>query len=125
MSAPADDLQNKPHLFQPGQSGNPKGRAKGSRNKLGEAFLADLHANWEEHGAETIEAVRVDKPDVYLKVVASILPRDLNVNVNNMDDKTDEELIERMRQLDEILGPFLASQGEGGDSEGNPAPVKH
>jgi Family of unknown function (DUF5681) len=28
--------QQKPWLFKPGQSGNPAGRPKGSRNKLGE-----------------------------------------------------------------------------------------
>jgi hypothetical protein len=28
--------------FKPGQSGNPKGRAKGSRNKLSENLLSDL-----------------------------------------------------------------------------------
>jgi Family of unknown function (DUF5681) len=31
--------------FKPGQSGNPKGRPKGSRNKLSEEFLADVHAS--------------------------------------------------------------------------------
>ena len=29
--------------------GNP-GRPKGSRNKLGEAFIADLYAHWQENG---------------------------------------------------------------------------
>ncbi len=28
------------------------------------------------HGVETIEAVRTEKPDQYLKVVASILPKE-------------------------------------------------
>jgi hypothetical protein len=32
QSASADNLQRSGHLFQPGQSGNPKGREKGSRN---------------------------------------------------------------------------------------------
>jgi hypothetical protein len=37
----------------PFKSGNP-GRPKGSRNKLGEAFLDALHADWQEHGTEAI-----------------------------------------------------------------------
>ena len=32
--------------WKPGQSGNPKGRPQGSRNKLSEDFLADLHDAW-------------------------------------------------------------------------------
>jgi len=35
--------QRPEHLYKPGQSGNPNGRPKGSRNKLGEAFIAALH----------------------------------------------------------------------------------
>jgi V8-like Glu-specific endopeptidase len=33
-----------------GQSGNPKGRPQGSRNKLSEEFLADVHASWQVWG---------------------------------------------------------------------------
>lgn len=94
------------------KAGNP-GRPKGARNKLGEQFLEDLYADWQKHGVETLEAVRKDKPDQYLKVVASILPKDLNVNINQMDDLTDEQLVQRIRSLDSAIRPFLDAQGAG------------
>ena len=78
--------------FTLGNVANPAGRPKGSRNKLGEAFLADLLTDWEAHGPVVIQTVRADKPDVYLKVVASILPAQLNVKVSEIDELTDEQL---------------------------------
>lgn len=87
------------------------GRSKGSRNKLGEQFINDLYADWQDHGVETLQRVRDEKPDQYLKVVASILPKDLNVNINQMDDLTDEQLVQRIRSLDSAIRPFLDSQG--------------
>ena len=41
------------HQFQPGANwrGNALGRPKGSRNKLAEAFIADVYADWLEHGS--------------------------------------------------------------------------
>jgi hypothetical protein len=110
--------------FVAGNSGN-GGRPKGSRNKLGEQFLTDLQADWEAHGVEAIQQVRSEKPDAYLKVVASILPKELNVNVNAYDDMSDDELIERIRRLDDTIRPFLDSAGAGGTDSGDAAPTAH
>ncbi len=71
-------------------------------------------ADFEEHGVSVIEKVRTDKPDQYLKVVASILPKDLNVNINNLDNLTDEQLTERIRELYAVLGPLVAPAGASG-----------
>lgn len=121
---PTGSEQN-PNLFKPGQSGNPKGRPKGSRNKLGEAFLEAMHNDFEQHGVSVIERVRCEKPDQYLKVIASILPKDLNINVNQMDDLSDDELIQRIRSLDSAIRPFLDAQGEGSVSGGNRETTAH
>jgi hypothetical protein len=88
--------------FQPGQSGNPKGRERGSRNKLGEAFVDALHEDFQEHGPAAITACREENPAAYLKVVASLLPKELNIRASA--DLTDEQLEQRIRQLASALG---------------------
>lgn len=125
MSDSTDEKQTPEHLFKPGQSGNPQGRPKGSRNKLGEQFINDLYEDWQQHGVVTLARVRDEKPDQYLKVVASILPKDLNVNINSTDDLTDEQLIERIRSLDSAIRPFLDAQGASGSVGGTGPETTH
>ncbi len=90
--------------FKPGQSGNPAGRPKGSRTKLGEAFIQALHADFLEHGPAVIEKVRLEKPDQYLKVVASLLPKQIEMNEGAFDGVNDEELAAMVAAVRAALG---------------------
>jgi len=82
------------------------GRTKGARNKLGEAFLEDMLVDWQANGKVAIERVRDEKPDQYLKVVASILPKELNVKVSELDELSDEQL---ERQLANVVAQLAAT----------------
>jgi hypothetical protein len=73
----------------------PQGLAK----QLGEALLADLYADWLEHGAEAIRQVREERPADYLKIVAMIVSKceDLSLD-SEMRDAAMEQFIEERRQ---------------------------
>ena len=104
------------HQFKPGNPGRPKG----SRNKLGEAFIQALHADFEEHGVAVIEEVRKDKPHEYLKVVASLLPKELKIE--RSDELSDSELDERIRQLAGIIGVEVGTAGSPAAEEAKDKP---
>jgi hypothetical protein len=52
------------------------GRPPGCRNRLAEDFLTDLCEDWKKHGNSVIADVRSKHPAVYLRTVASLVPRD-------------------------------------------------
>ena len=100
--------QRPAHLWGPGQSGNPAGRPKGSRNKLSEDFVAALYKDFQNHGSAAIAACRAEKPDVYVRVIASLLPRDVNLTTRNLDDLSDDQLMSKLATLTEMARPLLA-----------------
>lgn len=69
------------------------------RGRLSEGFMADLQADWAAHGAAAIARVREDKPDVYLKLVTAVLPRELNVRLGELEQLSDEELDGRIAAI--------------------------
>lgn len=83
--------------FKPGNPGGP-GRPKGSKNKITKAYLENLWEHFKLHGNDVLDRVCRDKPDVYLKLVAMLVEKevhhsgDLQVNVLSFLDVTDKDL---------------------------------
>ena len=55
-----------------GIAGGP-GRPPGSRNRLTEDFLGDVHAAWLERGREAIDRVIDERPEAFLGIVAKTI----------------------------------------------------
>lgn len=86
-------------------------RRKRPKKTLGDDFVAAVRADFKTHGAGVIASVRADKPDQYLKIVLSVLPKDLHVNINELDALSDDEIRSRIRGLEAVLKPFLDRPG--------------
>ena len=87
-----------------------------------EALASDFEAN----GPEVIAAVRETRPADYLKVIASILPKEMNVKVDGTDEMTDEQLDQRIRALAAAIGIEVRIDGGTGDVAGiEEASVRH
>jgi hypothetical protein len=80
--------------FKPGQSGNPKGRPKGSRNKLSEKFFRDLCDAWQAFGKPALMTAAWTHPVEFVRVVASLIPRELEATatVVHAERMSDDEL---------------------------------
>lgn len=91
------------------------------RNELARLFLDDLAADWREkgNGKKAIERLRDERPHDYVRAVISVLPRDSAGEPG--DDMTDDERIQRIRQLiaelDGVLGLCARAPSSPGDGE--------
>lgn len=98
------DEQGKDTRFKPGQSGNPAGRPKGARGKLDQAFVEALYEDFKTGGAEAIRKCRDEKPDVYLNVIAKVVPKQVDVTA----DPAVADLAAGLHAVAEFLGSFAA-----------------
>ena len=99
-------------------------RPKRVKKTLGDDFAAALRADFRAHGAGVIAAVRAEKPEQYLKVVLTMLPKEFSQGVaseNSLDGLSDEEIRSRIRGLEAVLRPFLAKPGIGAEGISEPA----
>jgi len=78
--------------FLTGNNGGP-GRPSGSRNTLESEIVAAISADWQSHGAAVLEKVRKTNPAAYLRVVASLVPREILLDTrSDFSHLSDEEL---------------------------------
>ena len=109
-------VRNAKGQFVQGNSGDPNGRGKGSRNKLGEAFLEALYEDFKDHGIDAIKDVRKDKPDQYLRVIAQVLPKQVNL-------KPDEELTNLSESIHATVNFLSKFAIEAGSEEDTSRPL--
>ena len=73
-----------PSRFKPGQSGNPRGRPRGSKNKFSkirEDWLAAYHANG---GQALFDRLIEHDIATFMKLGFSMMPKDFNVDVDGI-----------------------------------------
>ena len=89
--------------FKPGQSRESERTAEDARNRLGTQFLEALEADFNRFGIQAIALVRERKPKTYMRVVADLLPKEANVNV-----EAGEAFVNLWRNISEGFGDELA-----------------
>ena len=101
-------MRNTKGQFQLGHSG---GRPKGARNRLAAQVFEDILHHWCEpaapgsklcKGAEALETLYKEKPGEYLRLTASVLPREFifeNVT-SDLDEEQIDELLLTLRAYD-------------------------
>jgi len=88
------------------------GRPKGSRNKLAEAFICDLHEEWARSGPDVLKRLARDDPGAFTRVVAGVLPRELDATLTVSSEHLElfaecRDFAAAFRKASEIIGSEL------------------
>jgi hypothetical protein len=86
----------------------------GTRDKVSRDFLTALTKDFEVHGAAAIRKMRVKRPADYCKVIASLLPKQIEVREEPFDGVSDTELAAIIATA---RGSLVAIEGGRGRSE--------
>jgi hypothetical protein len=96
-NAKADEPRDPKGRFLPGNTGCGGGRPRGSRNHLSELALSVLCEDFAAHGQEAIEHMRSERPAEYVRVIAMLLPRQLQVQERTEFDELENMSAEELK----------------------------
>ena len=95
--------------FRQGVSGNPHGNRHRTRHLLNQEFMQALLLNFRHEGKRAIEKVARNQPGVYLKILALLVPREMQIeHTNRIKQMTDEEI----EQAIEVIQTMLAARAD-------------
>jgi len=93
-------------------TGGSTGRKKGARNRLHADFVVALQDDFQVFGAATIQIVRVESPKEYLKIIASVLPKEFILEDGRLESMGDDELEEYLAEIRRLKSAGTGEAGE-------------
>jgi hypothetical protein len=79
--------------FGPGNPGSGRAKQKGARDRMSAAFLTALADDFDEHGAAVIARVRDKDPSTYMRVYASLMPKEVDLGTKGALDDIPTEVL--------------------------------
>jgi hypothetical protein len=73
-------------------------------------LLDALCADFDAHGADAIRSCREEQPQGYLRLIAGLLPKNIDINDNRLKDFSDEELDILIQLSQERVAEELAAR---------------
>jgi hypothetical protein len=100
--------------------------ARGTHYRLSAKLLDTLCADFEAHGADAVRSCREEQPQGYLRLIAGLLPKEIDFNDNPLKDLLDGELDILFELARERVAASLdaASLGAASRDEGNKPPSR-
>lgn len=87
--------------WKPGQSGNPKGRPKGSRDEFNEAFVKALRDEWDKRGAKALSELTASE---LARIGVQVLSKESKVDVEHSGSVEHRGLPEIGSRVADLLG---------------------
>src|SRR5262249_47542523 len=85
-------------------TGNPHGNRHRTRHLLNQEFMQALLLNFRHQGKKAIEKVARNQPGVYLKILALLVPREMQIeHTNRIKQMTDEEIEQAIEAIQTML----------------------
>ena len=90
--------------FKQGVSGNPHGNRHRTRHLLNQEFMQALLLHFRQHGKKAIEKVARNQPAVYVKILALLVPREMQLeHSGGVKAMTEDQIVDAIAAIEGYL----------------------